>query len=157
MRGGIVSVAGCLALCLALGAAPSTAQSDCTGRASDTRLYVNVEGVRSNEGLVAVTLYADDSSRFLARRGSLYVGRVPASAPRTRVCIYVPGPGTYALAVYHDADGDRGFDRDAIGLPAESYGFSNNPSVVLGLPSFRSVRMAVPRDGLETTVRLRHP
>lgn len=157
MRNRIALAACCLILGLAASGAPSAAQSGCTGRASDTRLYVNVEGVRSGAGLIAVTLYADDSKRFLAHRGSLYVGRVPASAPRTRVCIHVPKPGTYALAVYHDADADRGFDRNSIGLPAEDYGFSNNPAVLLGLPSYRSVRMAVPRDGTETTVRLRHP
>src|SRR4051794_26294295 len=90
------------ALCAASAAAAE--EPDCTGHKGPLRLYVNVEGVRSDKGLVAVTLYADDSSRFLAHHGSLYVGRVPAKAPTTRVCIYVPAPGVYALAVYHDAD-----------------------------------------------------
>ena len=81
---------------------PRSAQ-DCTGRPSATRLIVTVSNVRAAQGLIAVTLYADDSSRFLARRGSLYVGRVPARAGVTRVCIHVPRPGLYGLAVYHDA------------------------------------------------------
>jgi uncharacterized protein (DUF2141 family) len=74
------------------------------GHEGPLKLYVDVEGVRSNDGLIAVTLYADDSSRFLRHRGSLYVGRVPAKAGKTRVCIYLPSAGTYALAVYHDAN-----------------------------------------------------
>jgi len=137
-------------------AAPTLAQG-CTGRPSATRLIVTVSGVRSAEGLIAVTLYADDPSRFLARRGSLYVGRVPARAGVTRVCIHVPAPGVYGLAVYHDADADRRFDRTAIGLPAEGYGFSNDAPTLFGLPSFRRVRFQVPRDGFATSLRLRYP
>ena len=149
------AVAGGLAL-LASGSATAQ-QSDCTGYEGPVRLYVDVEGVRKAEGLIAVTLYADDSSRFLAKRGSLYVGRTAARAPKTTVCIMLPSTGTYALGVYHDADADRSYDRNAIGLPAEGYGFSNNPAVILGLPSFRSVRLAVPRNNMRTSVRLRYP
>jgi uncharacterized protein (DUF2141 family) len=143
---------------LALAAAgKAAAQESCTGPASAVRFYVTVEGVRSSQGLIAMTLYADDSRRFLARRGSLYVGRVPASASSTRVCIHLPGPGTYALAVYHDADGNRSFNRSGIGLPAEGYGFSNNAPAIFGLPSFSRVRMNVPRTGMGTSIRLRYP
>ncbi|MGQ0660949.1 DUF2141 domain-containing protein [Sphingosinicella sp.] len=141
---------------LAFSTTPALAQ-DCTGRPSATRLFVTVSGVRAAQGLIAVTLYADDSSRFLARRGSLYVGRVPARAGVTRVCIHVPAPGIYGLAVYHDANADRRFDRTMIGLPAEGYGFSNDAPTLFGLPRFRSVRLAVPRDGFHTSVRLRYP
>lgn len=145
-----------MAACLALAAAPALAQ-DCTGRPSATRLFVNVSGVRSAQGLIAVTLYADDPGRFLARRGSLYVGRMPARAGTTRVCIHVPAPGIYSLAVYHDANADRRFDRNMLGLPAEGYGFSNDAPTLFGLPRFRAVRLNVPRDGFSTNVRLRYP
>ena len=144
------------ALCFAGASGPALAQG-CTGRPSATRLIVTVSNVRAAQGLIAVTLYADDSRRFLARRGSLYVGRVPARAGVTRMCIFVPAPGTYGLAVYHDADANRRFNRNAIGLPAEGYGFSNDAPTLFGLPRFSSVRLAVPRDGFQTSVRLRYP
>ena len=151
-----------LAIALAAAAGGSQDQgaragSECAGRPGPVRLHVNVEGLRSADGLVAVTLYADDSRRFLARRGSLYVGRVPAQAPATRMCIYLPSTGVFALAVYHDADADRRFDRTGLGLPAEGFGFSNNPGTLFGIPSFRAVRLSVPRDNMRTTVRLRYP
>jgi uncharacterized protein (DUF2141 family) len=146
------------ALVLALlPALPAAAQDSCTGHPSRTRLFVDVEGIRSDEGLIAVTLYPDDSRRFLARHGSFYVGRVPARRGTTRVCIYVPAPGTYAVAAYHDANSSRRFDRTGIGLPAEAYGFSGNPPTFLGMPNFRSVRLNVARDGAGTRIRLRYP
>ena len=145
-----------LALIAAAAGAPAGAQEECTGPAGPIRLHVNVDNVRSSTGLIAVTLYQDDRRKFLAKRGSLYVGRVPARQGRTRVCIHVPSPGTYALAVYHDADSDRSFDRTGIGLPAEGFGFSNNPPTFLGLPNFSSVRIKVPKTNLSTTVKLRY-
>src|SRR6187399_2234811 len=114
---GLAVLAG--AALLAGADASAQQQQGCTGHEGPLKLYVDVEGVRSDDGLVAVTLYADDSSRFLAHHGSLYVGRVPAKATSTRVCIFVPAAGTYALAVYHDANADRKYGRTAIGLPAE--------------------------------------
>jgi uncharacterized protein (DUF2141 family) len=144
-----------LPLILAAAASPAAA-ADCTGTPSPIRLFVNVDNVRSSRGLIAVTLYTDERRKFLAKRGSLYVGRVPARPGRTRVCIHVPRPGTYALAVYHDADSDRSFDRTGIGLPDEGFGFSNNPPTFLGLPNFSRVRLNVPRTDLSTTVRLHY-
>lgn len=140
---------------LFLAAAP--ALPDCTGTPSATRLLVRVENVKSSRGLVAVTLYTDVRRKFLAKRGSLYVGRVPARQGRTDLCIHVPTPGIYALAVYHDADSDRGFDRTSLGLPSEGFGFSNNPPTFLGMPNFGSVRISVPRSGVRTMVKLKYP
>lgn len=156
MRAFLRSIVALSAVLLASGSA-SAQQESCTGREGPVRLNVQVEGVRNSEGLIAVTLYADDSSRFLARRGSLYVGRTPARAPVTSTCIYLPSTGVYALAVYHDEDANRSINRSAIGLPTEGVGFSNNPRLVLSIPSFRSVRLSVPRDNMRTTVRLQYP
>jgi len=142
---------------LALAVSPvSVAAASCTGTPSPVRLFVNVDNVRSSQGLIAVTLYTDERRKFLARRGSLYVGRVPARQGRTRVCIHVPRPGTYALAVYHDADSDRSFDRTGLGLPDEGFGFSNNPPTFLGLPNFSRVRLNVAKTDLSTGVRLHY-
>ena len=44
-----------------------------------------------------------------------------------------------------------------IGMPREGYGFSNNAPAIFGLPSFSRVRLAVPRTGMGTTIRLRYP
>ena len=157
------SLAPLLAAAAALIAAPAAADVQpapppgCTGPASGTWLNVVVSGVRNGDGVIAVTLYADDSSKFLVKRGSLYVGRTDASTGVTRSCIFVPKPGVYALALYHDENRDGKFDRTGVGLPAEGYGFSNNPATLAGLPTFKSVRLAVPKSGLTTRVTMKYP
>ena len=143
--------------------ATSTASADpspppgCTGTPSSTWLNVSAQGLRNGSGLLAITLYGDNPRKFLVSRGSLYVGRVDASAGATNGCIFVPSTGVYAIALYHDENANQRFDRSGIGLPAEGYGFSNNPATLAGLPSFRSVRLNVPRSGLTTRIQMKYP
>jgi len=145
------------ALALLWAAGASAEDSSCTGPKSAVKLFVDVEGVRSSDGLIAVTLYGDDPHKFLAHHGSLYVGRVAAQTGTTSVCIHVPHTGVYAVAVYHDANANRRYDRNSVGLPAEGYGFSNNPAVFLGIPAWKSVRLPVPRTNMHTSIKLRYP
>lgn len=134
------------------------AAPNCAGPKSDTWINVTVDGVRNGNGLMAVTLYADEPRKFLAKKGSLYVGRVDASAPETRMCLFVPKPGVYALAVYHDEDASTNLKRSGVlGLPEEGFGFSNNPPTIASIPSFRSVRLNIAKSGLSTRIHLKYP
>jgi len=138
--------------------AVSAAAPKCAGPVSDTWVNVTVDGVRNGNGLMAVTLYADEPRKFLAKKGSLYVGRVDATAPETRMCLYVPKPGVYALAVYHDEDSSTNIKRSGVlGIPEEGFGFSNNPPTIASIPSFRSVRLNIAKSGLSTRIHLKYP
>ncbi len=132
-------------------------EAGCQGPPTATTLMVKVAGLRNGKGLIAVSLYADDKSKFLVKKGSIYVARVDAAAPVTRLCIHLPKPAVYAIAVYHDEDASRKLNRSFIGLPTEGFGFSNNPRTFMSLPSFSSVRLSVPHSGMETTINLRYP
>ena len=141
----------------AVSPAAARAPANCQGVPSETWLNVSAEGLRNGNGLLTIALYPDDSRRFLAKKGTIKNHRMPASAPVTRGCIFLPAPGVYAIAVYHDADANRKLNRSGIGLPTEGFGFSNNPSTIAGLPAFRSVRIRVPRTGLTTHIRMKYP
>ena len=74
------------------------------------------------------------------------------------MCLFLPQPGIYALAVYHDEDNSGSLNRiGPMGLPAEGFGFSGNPGSIESLLEFRSVRLSVPRTNLSTRIRLRYP
>lgn len=127
----------------------------CEGPASNTQLTVRVTSVPAAKGEMAVTIYPDDARRFLAPKGRLLRVRPPATSPVTTTCFNLPGPGHYAIAVYHDANGDRDFNRTMIGMPAEDYGFSNDAPTTVGLPSFRSVRFSVAPGKNTTSITLK--
>ena len=114
----------------------------CAATATGPRLMVRITGALSTKGNLTITVYPDDADRFLAKGGKLLRARVPVGMPLTEACFAVPSAGSYAIAVYHDANDDHDFNRTFVGMPAEGYGFSNNPVTKLGLPNFKDVRFA---------------
>lgn len=45
-------------------------------------------------------------------------------------------PGNYAITVFHDHDKNGIIRKNKIGYPIDNFGFSNNPSLLFGVPSF---------------------
>ncbi len=135
--------------------APAQAGEGCDGArtATSVKLTVVVNAVRSSAGEVAITLYPNDRRRFLAKGGKLARERVNAAAS-VRACFWVP-PGAYAVAVYHDANGNRDFDRTLVGLPAEGFGFSNDPETKIGLPTLSAAQFKVAAD-LVKPIRMKY-
>lgn len=152
MKARIVALAAVLSV---FAAAPALAEDGCEGK-GDTKISVQVTGMANTRGQITVTLYPDDARRFLAPRGKLLRQRVPAKAPMTLACFLVPQPGIYAVVVYHDENGDNDFNRNAIGMPTEAFGFSNNAPTKFGLPSFDSVRFRANPGETRLGVKLRY-
>lgn len=139
-------------------ATPATPPANCQGQDKwDSGVWINIvaENMRSSDGYLAVTLYADDRSKFLAKGGSLMARFFPAQKGETRACIMLPKTGVYGIALYHDENGNHTFDRKL--LPEEGYGFSNNPSTLAGLPAWGSVRLNVAKTNLVTHITIKYP
>lgn len=98
-------------------------------------ILVHVEGVKNDRGSVTIALYDDDPKRFLKKGAKLGHLRVPATKGITSACISAPHAGDFAIAVYHDEDGNGKVTKSWIGIPTEGFGFSNNPGAFLGPPS----------------------
>lgn len=60
-----------------------------------------------------------------------------------------PGPGTYAVALVHDENGNNKMDMRLF-LPREGFGFSRNPAIGMGPPKFKSASFAVTDDTAQT-------
>jgi uncharacterized protein (DUF2141 family) len=137
-------------------ATASEAAPACIGPASDTWINITVDRVRNNKGLITATLYPNEPKRFLVKNGSLYVASAPAVATQTRFCLFVPRPGTYAVAIYHDEDSSGTINRGGLfGIPSEAVGFSNNPTIFLGPPSLRSTLVKVDHPNQSITINLK--
>jgi uncharacterized protein (DUF2141 family) len=148
---------GGLAVSPASSAGAGGAPAGCLGPASAIWLNVSVEQVKSSAGFITLTLYPDDPARFLKPMGSLYLVKVPARAGVTQACLFVPSPGSYGLALYHDANGNGKIDRSGLGIPKEGFGFSNNPRILFSAPKLKSVRLTVGAAGAQTRIRMRYP
>jgi uncharacterized protein (DUF2141 family) len=138
------------------GQAQAAGAEVCQGRASGTKLTVQVSGVRTAKGEMAITVYPDDELRFLAPHGKLLRIRAVAQAPVTTACFWMSGSANYEVTVYHDENANQHFDRALTGMPTEGFGFSNNPPTPMALPPFKATRVAVGGADTRINIRLRY-
>ncbi|MCA1750999.1 MAG: DUF2141 domain-containing protein [Cryomorphaceae bacterium] len=54
--------------------------------------------------------------------------------------------GRFAVAAYHDYNGNAKLDRNFVRYPKEPFGFSNNPTIIAGPPSFESAAFNLSSD-----------
>ena len=135
--------AAALALACAVGwAAPAAAAN----------VKVVVENVPNARGLVHVDLCTE--ATFLGK-DCPYDAAVPARRGRVTVTVRDVPPGRYAAVGYHDENGNRDLDLNALGMPKERYGFSNDPPMLLGPPLFKDSAFDVAEKDVEVKIRLK--
>ena len=129
----------------------------CQGDPTSAKLEITIDNVDQSQGLMTASLYPGDPTQFLIKNGALKVWSVPAEAPVTHMCIWLPkGPGVYAFAVFHDANSNGKWDH-ALLHKIEGFGFSNNPHTTFSAPSYESVKFHAGPGETVLHVRLRYP
>ncbi len=106
-------------------------------------IQVTVENVRSSKGLITAVLYDDNPDTFLKKGARLDRIRVEAREGETLLCLNAPSAGRYTVALYHDENGNKEFDRNFLGIPSEGYGFSNNPGFRFGKPKQKETLFSI--------------
>lgn len=109
----------------------------CCIAAAQHAVTVEVDDVPSAKGKLMVALY-NRAEGFPSGEGkAMLYKEVPAQKGRQTVVLGTLPGGTYALAVFHDANGDGELNTNVLGIPKEAYGFSNNARPGFRAPYFR--------------------
>lgn len=62
----------------------------------------------------------------------------------TRTCVFSGiAPGTYAVALFHDENGNGKLDTNFLGIPREGVGVSNNKMRTLGPPTWEDSKFVL--------------
>jgi uncharacterized protein (DUF2141 family) len=100
-----------------------------------SQLTIEIIGLASSEGNVCLKVFSgsqgfprDDDSAVLKR--CVPIADEPGEA--FRITLDGLDAGTYAIAIYHDANGDEVLNRGLFGMPSEGYGFSNDAIATTG-------------------------
>lgn len=99
-------------------------------------LSVEVIGVKNSEGKIRVAIY-DSSDTFLKFDKVFMTGSTEARSGSTKILIGDLPEGSYALAIFHDENGNDELDTNWLGIPKEAVGFSNAKMKTFGPPSFK--------------------
>ena len=92
----------------------------------ESSVLVQVDGFNARQGTLRVQIYGSKPDDFLAKGKRLRRSDTPVTkAGRMDVCVALPGPGNYAVAVRHDVEGTgkSGWN--------DGGGFSRNPKISL--------------------------
>jgi uncharacterized protein (DUF2141 family) len=120
-----------------------------------SELRITVEGIRSPHGTILIGLYdsletftraieLSDKDGFLNDPNRFAAVALKANAAmKSAVVLTNLDPGQYAIILFHDENGNGKLDKNALGVPIEPYGFSNNVRGFLGPPAFEEAIMEV--------------
>lgn len=106
---------------------------------------VSVTGLRSTKGQILVCLTTNPKAFPDCSKDKGSVRMAVKAADAGDFAVHAPAVGTYAIAVVHDENSNNKLDT-AIFLPKEGFGFSRNPTITVGPPSFKSASFAVSGD-----------
>ena len=113
------------------------------------QLKIEIAGIKKVRGKVNLCLVVE-KSEFLSNC-ELYA-EVPVDG---KTLLYTKDnlkPGTYAVTMYHDSNGNGELDTNFLRIPKERYGFSNNARGTFGPPDYGECLFEVKGD---TTISIR--
>lgn len=108
-------------------------------------IEVGITNLRSAKGQVLVCLTTNPKAFPDCSKDKASVRMAVKAADAGDFKVVAPAPGTYAIAVVHDENMNNKMDL-ALFLPKEGFGFSRNPTITVGPPSFKAASFAVEGD-----------
>lgn len=106
------------------------------------KIQIKLTGIKSSKGNIRVALFnTEDSYKTESTTYKNLV--VPAQSGEMNIQMDNIAAGDYAIAVYHDSNGNGKLDKSIFGPPTEYYGFSNNARGSFGKPSYKDCKFTV--------------
>ncbi len=116
-----------------------------TAASAPPTVEVSITGLRNMKGQILVCLTTNPKAFPDCSKDKNSVRMAVKAADAADFKVQAPSAGTYAIAVVHDENSNNKMDL-AIFLPKEGFGFSRNPTITVGPPSFKSASFAVTGD-----------
>lgn len=134
-------------------------------------LTVTVLGLRSNAGELLIGVYdsadgfrsalADSATKsaLLPEKWRVVGASLRAKVGSQSIAFKELPPGRYAIIVFHDENDNGLLDENAMGVPVEGYGFSNDAQGFLSAPSFNAAAITLqPSDEIiDASISLIYP
>lgn len=120
--------------------------------AQTSELVVEVRNFKNTAGKVKVAVF-DSESTYLNE--SKYAEDTVVYNQESVQLIFRGLPqGEYAISIYHDENDNGKLDTNFIGIPTESYAFSNNASGQFGPPKYEESKFTLTGEKQTQTIKL---
>jgi uncharacterized protein (DUF2141 family) len=128
---------------------PSPAFSESTGK-----LVVDISGFPSSDGFAMVALNNSEESYKGGEDAAIAKTRTMVVDQKAQVVFTSLPYGWYGISLYHDENSNGEMDKNAMGIPKEAYGFSNNAKGFFGKPSYKKVMFQLKSDQMQIAINL---
>jgi uncharacterized protein (DUF2141 family) len=105
-----------------------------------SELTIQISGARSDEGRLMLALF-DSKESFTKNATRSVVLRIAKRSATWKANSI--RPGTYAIALYHDENGNGRMDKNFVGIPREDYAFSRGAKASFGPPRWLAAAFVV--------------
>jgi uncharacterized protein (DUF2141 family) len=129
--------------------APVDAVSAATAPSADASLAITVRGINSARGVIRLAICPANTGFPECKGHELRMASLPIANRQASIHFTGLPAGTYAIAVFHDANGNSKLDT-FMGIPREGYGFSRNPPFRPRAPRFSEAALVVGGETSET-------
>jgi len=102
-------------------------------------LTILVTGFKSGEGNAMIKVMSSEQALTNEDKAFSMI-RCKITGGKVEVTLRGVPHGQYAVAVFHDRNGNGVLDKNLRGIPKEEYGFSNNAKGKFGPPDYKSMR-----------------
>jgi uncharacterized protein (DUF2141 family) len=119
-------------------------------------ITTRVAGLRSNNGQVGCSLY-NSAKGYPKDPSAALESRFCPIDKNASLCAFRPVPaGTYAIACFHDENGNGKLDTGIFGIPKEGVCASNGATGTLGPPSFQDAKFDTSGAPRDVSVRMKY-
>ena len=117
-------------------------------------LILNISNIKNDSGIIWIGIY-DSAENFLVKEKAL-IERFDISSfnYRQKITIESLKYGEYAIALFHDINGNGELDQNFIGIPSEPYAFSKKPKSKWRMPKFDEIKFEFINDQQILSTRL---
>ena len=129
-----------------------------TAAVSATAITVQITDLRNTKGQIMVWFW--NSAEGFPTKGERAFKIITVNADTavggTLTTTLPVIPGTYAVSILHDENGNGKMDSNVLGIPKEGYGASNNPITHFHAPSFKQAKFSVPTFSQKVVVEMHY-
>lgn len=121
-------------------------------KGQNSNLTLKVIGMEQVKGDMCIALYATEQD-YKDSKNQVFGECIPFSTTNFEYVIKELPLGKYVVSLFHDIDSNEELNTNWIGMPKESFGFSNDAKGKMGPPKFEDASFELKED-MEMTINL---
>lgn len=119
---------------------------------AQNKLEIDIENITVSQGTLVISIFNSAKSFDQNEVQEGFFQKIVVGSTQLEVVFENLPTGRYAIKVYHDANDNQKLDKTWMGIPKESYGFSNNIMGIMGPPSFEQSAFEVDSNTQHTLI-----